>query len=114
MPFYPFLKKGSPTKVDKTEKMVPTYSNLSNLEDLEFCLFPFEPTQKTGGPTGAPRFSVDRLTFRSEAVAGIGKLELPPQCKPGARLQKGPTLLWGFKGKPKLGGFSLVRIAKGC
>ena len=40
-PVVPFLTLfgflGSPTKIDKTERksLVPTYSNLSNLEDLE-------------------------------------------------------------------------------
>ena len=37
MPFYPFLREGSPTKIDyrgKKQKNWHPYSNLSSLEDL--------------------------------------------------------------------------------
>ena len=36
VPFHPFLGEGSPTDIYRLQKeRVPTYSNLSNLEDLE-------------------------------------------------------------------------------
>ena len=41
MPSYRFLFLGeaSPTKIDREQNRVPTYPNLSTLEDLESVLF---------------------------------------------------------------------------
>ena len=62
VPFYPFLGGNSPTKIDNREKSrVPTYSNLSNLEDLVNLGTPDSPSD---------RFP-DSLRFAAEALGPL-------------------------------------------